>query len=84
MGNLTVKGLDETNAQYVQEAWKMRRSEVFNAAYINRFIAVDGRETMRRISIRWQELGKSPPRVEQSVKINRQSLTADVTLEFRE
>jgi hypothetical protein len=84
MGNLTVKGLDETNAQHVQEAWKMRRSEVFNAAYINHFLAVDGRDTLRRISIRWQELGKSPPRVEQSIKTNPQSLTADVTLEFRE
>lgn len=84
MGDLIVKGLDEANAQQVQEAWKLRRSEVFNAAYINHFLAVDGRETMRRISIRWQEMGKSPPRVEQSVKTNPQSLTADVTLEFRE
>ena len=84
MGNLVVKGLDEANARFVQEAWKLRRSEVFNAAYINYFLAVDGRDTMRRISIRWQETGKSPPRVEQSIKTNPQSLTADVTLEFRE
>jgi outer membrane protein assembly factor BamA len=84
MGNLTIKGLDETNAQFVQEAWKMRRSEIFNAAYINHFLAVDGREIMRRISIRWQEMGKSPPRVEQTIKTNAQSSTADVTLEFRE
>jgi outer membrane protein assembly factor BamA len=84
MGDLTIKGLDEANAQQVQEAWKLRRSEVFNAAYINHFLAVDGRDTMRRISIRWQEMGKSSPRVEQSVKTNPQSLTADVTLEFRE
>jgi outer membrane protein assembly factor BamA len=84
MGDLTIKGLDEASAQYIQEAWKLRRSEVFNASYLNHFLMVDGRDAMRRISIRWQELGKSPPRVEQAIKTNAQSLTADVTLEFRE
>lgn len=84
MGNLQIKGLDETNAQYVQEAWKLRRSEVFNASYISHFLMVDGREAMRRVAMKWQEVGKSLPRVEQSIKTNAQSLTADVTLEFRE
>lgn len=84
MGNLQIKGLDEANAQYVQEAWKLRRSEVFNASYINQFMMVDGREALRRVAMKWQEVGKSLPRVEQSIKKNEQSLTADVTLEFRE
>jgi outer membrane protein insertion porin family len=84
MGNLSIKGLDEASAQYVQDAWKLRRSEVFNASYINHFVLVEGRDALRRIAIRWQEIGKSPPRVEQSIKTNLQSLTADVTLEFRE
>jgi len=84
MGNLIIKGLDEANARYVQEAWKLRRSEVFNASYINHFLLVDGRDAMRRVFINWQEMGKSPPRVEQSIKKNPQSLTADVTIEFRE
>jgi len=84
MGNLSLKGLDEASAQSVQEAWKLRRSEVFDASYIEQFVRVDGREVMRQISIRWQEVGKSPPRVEQSIKKNELSLTADVTLEFRE
>ena len=84
MGNLQIKGLDETNTQYLQEAWKLRRSEVFNASYISHFLMVDGREAMRRVAMKWQEVGKSLPRVEQSIKTNAQSLTADVTLEFRE
>jgi outer membrane protein assembly factor BamA len=84
MGNLAVKGLDEAGAQIVQEAWKLKRSEVFDASYIDHFIRVDGREALRRLSIRWQEVGKSPPRVEQTIKKNEQSLTADVTLEFKE
>ncbi len=58
MGDLIVKGLDEASARYVQEAWKLRRSEVFNATYINHFLAVDGRETMRRISISGRKLAK--------------------------
>ena len=84
MGSLAVKGLDEENAQMIQEAWKLKRSEVFDASYIEQFLRVDGREAMRRVFIRWQELGRSVPRVEQVVKKNEQSLTADVTLEFKE
>ena len=84
MGNLLIKGLDDASAQSVQEAWKLRRSEVFDASYIEQFVRVDGREVMRQISVRWQEVGKSPPRIEQSIKKNELSLTADVTLEFRE
>jgi hypothetical protein len=68
----------------IQEAWKLRRSEVFDASYIEQFLRVDGREALRRLSIRWQEVGKSVPRVEQTVKKNELSLTADVTLEFKE
>ena len=84
MGNLSVKGLDEETAQMIQDAWKLRRSEVFDASYIDQFLRVDGREALRRVSIRWQEVGKSMPRVQQAVKKNEQSLTADVTLEFKE
>jgi outer membrane protein assembly factor BamA len=84
MGNLSIKGLDEENAQMIQDAWKLRRSEVFDASYIDQFLRVDGREALRRLSIRWQEVGKSVPRVEQTIKKNEQSLTADVTLEFKE
>jgi outer membrane protein assembly factor BamA len=84
MGNLSIKGLDEESALMIQDAWKLRRSEVFDASYIEQFLRVDGREALRRLSIRWQEVGKSVPRVEQTVKKNEQSLTADVTLEFKE
>jgi len=84
MGNLTTRGLDEESAKMIQDAWKLRRSEVFDASYIDEFLRVDGREAMRRLSIRWQEVGKSLPRVEQTIKKNELSLTADVTLEFKE
>lgn len=84
MGTLSTKGLDEESAQMIQDTWKLRRSEVFDASYIDQFLRVDGREALRRLSIRWQEVGKSMPRVEQTIKKNEQSLTADVTLEFKE
>lgn len=84
MGNLSTKGLDDESAQMIQDAWKLRRSEVFDASYIDQFLRVDGKEALRRLSIRWQEVGKSVPRVEQTIKKNEQSLTADVTLEFKE
>lgn len=84
MGNLSIKGLDEESAQLVQEAWKLRRSEVFDASYFDQFLRVDGRDVLRRLFIRWQEAGKSIPRIEQVVKKNEQSLSADVTIEFKE
>ena len=84
MGNISVKGLDQESAQMIEEAWKLRRSEVFDASYIDQFLRVDGQEALRRLSVRFQEVGKSLPRVEQLVKKNEQSLTADVTLEFKE
>ena len=84
MGTLSTKGLDEESAQMIQDGWKLRRSEVFDASYIDQFIRVDGREALQRLAVRWHEVGKSMPRVEQTVKKNELSLTADVTLEFKE
>lgn len=84
MGSLTIKGLSEMDARAVEEAWKLRRSEVFNSSYLDQFFRIDGQNVMRRIVVTRLEQGKSQPRIETDIKRNPNSLTADVVLEFKE
>jgi outer membrane protein assembly factor BamA len=84
MGNLIVKGASEADARALQEAWKLRRSEVFSTAYLDQFFRFDGREAMQRVATGRQEMGRPAPRVQTDIKKNLQSLTADVVLEFKD
>lgn len=83
MGDFIVKGLSESDAEALRYVWKLRRSEVFNTAYLNQFLANDAREVMGRIIMAWQQEGKRPPSIETEVKRNLQALTADVVMEFK-
>lgn len=84
MGRLLIVGLPENDSQALQEAWKLKSAATFDSSYIETFFRTDARDIMNKIFLARQAAGKAPPRVENKVTPNRQNLTADVTLEFKD
>jgi outer membrane protein assembly factor BamA len=83
MGKLNIKGLTDADAKSLQERWKLKSGDVFDGAYFERFLKSDAREEIQRIFSERQAARKSPLGTTQEVTPNRQTLTADVTIEFK-
>lgn len=81
MGKLTIKGLEETDANSLSERWKLRNGEVFDSSYSDRFFRIDAREQMERIMTAREAQRKGP--FEVHITPNRLNLNADVTIEFK-
>ena len=81
MGKLTIKGLDEVDANSLEERWKLRNGEVFDTSYTDRFFRIDAREQMARIMSARQAQRKGPPEIKFTP--NRLNLNADVIIEFK-
>jgi len=83
VGKLTIKGLSEVDSKSLEQRWKLKSGEVFNNSYFDRFFKTDAREEMQRIILARQVQRKGPPQIANEVTPNKQTLTADVTLEFK-
>jgi outer membrane protein assembly factor BamA len=83
MGKFTVKGLSPEDAKSLEAKWKLESGAVFDSSYSNRFFSTDAREEFQRIFSARKAQGKGPPQSRFHVVPNRQTLTADVVLEFK-
>ena len=83
MGTLTIKGLTDDDAKSLQERWKLKSGDVFDGSYFERFLKTDARDEMQRIFSERQAAHKSPLGSTEEVTPNRKTLTADVTIEFK-
>jgi len=83
MGQLTIKGLAETEVASIEQHWKLKRGDVFDMSYPDQFLNTDGREDMQRIAAAARAQGKRPPPISFDIKSNRQSVTVDVTMEIK-
>ena len=81
MGKLTIKGLDEEDANSLQERWKLRNGEVFDTSYTDRFFRTDAREPMAKIMSARQAQRKAPPEIK--FTRNELNMNADVSIEFK-
>jgi outer membrane protein insertion porin family len=81
MGKLTIKGLDEEDANSLQERWKLRNGEVFDTSYTDRFFRTDAREPMAKIMSARQAQRKPPPEIK--FTRNELNMNADVIIEFK-
>ena len=81
MGKLTIKGLDEEDANSLQERWKLRNGEVFDTSYTDRFFRTDAREPMAKIMSAREAQRKDPPEIK--FTRNRLNMNADVIIEFK-
>ena len=81
MGTLTIKGLEETDANALSGRWKLRNGEVFDSSYSDRFFRIDAREVMERIMA--ARAAQRKGEFEVHIKPNQLNLNADVTIEFK-
>ena len=83
MGQLTIKGLAETEVASIEQHWKLKRGDVFDMSYPDQFLKTDGREDLQRIAAAWQAGGKPPFVISFDIQPNRQAVTVDVTMEIK-
>lgn len=83
MGKLILKGLSDANAQALEQKWRLKGGEVFDSSYLDRFFKTDARDEMQRIFSARQAAGQRPPEIKDEVIPDPKTLTADVTLEFK-
>ena len=83
MGKLIIKGLSEADAQSLQQKWQLKSGEVFDSSYFERFLKTDARDEIQKIIAARQAAGKAQPQIGNETNPNRQTLTADVTIEFK-
>jgi hypothetical protein len=81
MGKLTIKGLEEADANSLSERWKLRNGETFDTSYSDRFFRIDARDEMQRIMAARQAQRKGLPEIQ--ITPNPLNLNADVTIEFK-
>jgi outer membrane protein insertion porin family len=82
MGSLLFKGLAERDAKALRDGWRLRRGEIFDQGYLEDFFKQEVRGALQRLFEERRNVGKPPPRLDTTVKANRETLTVDVTLEL--
>jgi hypothetical protein len=84
MGTIKVKGLNEAEARSLERKWKLKSGEIFDTSYFERFFNTDVTEEMQKLFAARRALGKGPPDIKEDISPNHQTLTADVTIEFKD
>lgn len=75
MGTLNITGLSVADTNRLKAMWKLKPGDVYDAHYSD--------EYMDKALLQILRPGIRPPRIEFSVKPDRQKLTADVTINFK-
>jgi len=81
MGTFTVKGLPDAEAVSLQQKWKLKTGDVLDTSYSDQYFRKDGGEELQKIIRARVARGQSPPEI--TFDTHRQTLTADVVLEFK-
>lgn len=84
MGQLKVIGLTEAENARLEERWRLKPGDVFNANYLGQFLRNDARDVLQSIFLERQAQGKKPYRMDPTIKPNRQTLDVDVVIDFKE
>lgn len=84
MGSIKIKGLNESDARSLERKWKLKSGEIFDTSYLDRFFKTDIIEEMQKLVAARKALGKGLPDIKEDITPNRQTLTADVTIEFKD
>ena len=79
MGNLIINGLSEAEARSLQALWKLRLGDVYNDDYLSTFFVRDARLELAHIMSQ-RKPGFGPTT---RTTPNHDTLTADVTIEFK-
>jgi outer membrane protein assembly factor BamA len=82
MGKLIFKGLTEADAKSLEQRWKLKSGDVFDSSYPSRFLQTDARAEMQKIMAARQSL-PGQTQIANQLTPNRETLTADVTITFK-
>lgn len=82
MGKLMIKGLSESATKSFIQEWKLKPGDVFDQGYPFDFSQKHMAQILRSTSLERRSQGKPAPNVKSDVKMNRETLTVDVTYEL--
>lgn len=83
MGNLIIKGFSDNLGNYLRGKWEMLRNDVYDQGYVDEFFKNQWKEIMRKVVEERQTEGRpAPKKVETLTRLNRGTLTVDVTFEL--
>lgn len=81
MGELTIDGLSERDANNLRGRWRLLHAEVYDEGYLEEFMKKTVPEFSRFVASEGRSLGDV--KLEASLDADREKLTVDVTLNFR-
>jgi len=82
MGRLITRGFSDVETKQINARWELKTGEIFDQGYSMEFSKKDLGEILRDNVLQRRAQGKPAPNVKWGSKIDRQTLTADVTLEL--
>ena len=82
MGKLMIKGLSESATKSFIQEWKLKPGDVFDQGYPLEFSQKQMGQILRSTSLERRSQGKPVPNMKSDLKMNRESLTVDVTYEL--
>lgn len=82
MGRLSTRGFSETETKQINARWELKTGEIFDQGYSMEFSKKDLGEILSDKTLQRRAQGKPAPNVKWGSRIDRQTLTVDVTLEL--
>ena len=82
MGKLMIKGLSESATKAFVQEWKLKPGDVFDQGYPLEFSQKQMGQVLRNTFLERRSQGKPAPNMKTDVKMNRETLTVDVTYEL--
>jgi outer membrane protein insertion porin family len=82
MGKLILQGFGDNISKQITDQWRLKSGDVFDNGYEEEFSRNEFGELLKPIQMERRSQGKPAPSVTSSMKLNRETLTVDVTLEL--
>jgi outer membrane protein insertion porin family len=82
MGKLMIKGLSESATKSFIQEWKLKPGDVFDQSYPLEFFQKHMGQVLRSTFLERRSQDKPAPNMKTDVKMNRETLTVDVTYEL--
>jgi len=83
MGTIDFKGFADTDRSALIESWRLKPGDVYDESYLDRFYREDGRAVLSRILPQRRGAENRPASLDARPKVNRNSLTVDLTIELK-
>ena len=83
MGTVEFRGVSPADAAALQDKWKLKSGEIYDASYSNRFFQQDAMVILSRIYRERNLMQKGSSPADVRADVNRQALTVDLIIEIK-